>query len=185
MALSGAAGQAWPPFVLVTGVLLIGLVAHADGLFPRAGRMLERVPGPPAALLAAGMALVAVVTAVLNLDSGGGLPDAAVGSGSPSGAGSPPRRATRRAGAGRPQQPAGDGLLSGQAPPHPRALLIGLNLGPNLAVTGSPSACLWIRAARQVGARPRAAAFTGRGVVLAPAAIVGALLAASVLGTPV
>jgi arsenical pump membrane protein len=31
-------------------------------------------------------------------------------------------------------------LLTPHAPPHPRALLIGLNLGPSLAVTGSLSA---------------------------------------------
>ena len=29
--------QAWPAFVLVTGLLLVGLVAHSDGLFARAG----------------------------------------------------------------------------------------------------------------------------------------------------
>lgn len=28
-----AAGQVWSPFVLVTGLLLIGLIADADGLF--------------------------------------------------------------------------------------------------------------------------------------------------------
>jgi len=30
-------GTAWPPFVLVTGLLLIGLTAHRDGLFERPG----------------------------------------------------------------------------------------------------------------------------------------------------
>lgn len=69
MVLSDAAQQAWPPFVLVVGLLLIGLVAHADGLFGRAGGLLERLPGPPAALLAGSIALVALVTAVLNLDT--------------------------------------------------------------------------------------------------------------------
>jgi arsenical pump membrane protein len=75
-------------------------------------------------------------------------------------------------------------LLSAQAPPHPRALLIGLNLGPNLAVTGSLSAYLWLRAARQVGARPSVGAFSRRGVVLAPLGIGAALVAASVIGPP-
>src|ERR1700728_2517671 len=65
----GAAHQAWPAFVLVTGLLLVGLAAHSDGLFARAGQLLERVPGSSVALLAASMALVAVVTAVLNLDT--------------------------------------------------------------------------------------------------------------------
>ena len=33
------------PFVLVCGLLLIGVVAHADGLLERAGSLLERLPG--------------------------------------------------------------------------------------------------------------------------------------------
>jgi arsenical pump membrane protein len=66
-------------------------------------------------------------------------------------------------------------LLSAQPLPHPRALLIGVNLGPNLAVTGSLSAYLWIRAARQVGAQPSVWAFSRRGVLLAPLAIAAAL----------
>src|SRR5206468_4758886 len=41
-------------------------------------------------------------------------------------------------------------LFSAQRPPHPRALLLGLDLGPNLAVTGSLSAFLWVQAARTV-----------------------------------
>jgi arsenical pump membrane protein len=38
-------------------------------------------------------------------------------------------------------------LLSAAPPPHPRALLPGLNLGPNLAVSGSLSSSLWFKAA--------------------------------------
>jgi len=64
-----ALSQAWPPFVLVAGLLLIGLVAGRDGLFDAAAARLERLPGPPAALALACFALVAVVTAVLNLDT--------------------------------------------------------------------------------------------------------------------
>ncbi len=69
MHLSAAAEQAWPPFVLVSGLLLIGLVANRDGLFEQAGRFLQALAGPPVALLAACLLLVAVVTAVLNLDT--------------------------------------------------------------------------------------------------------------------
>ncbi|HSZ70460.1 MAG TPA: SLC13 family permease [Solirubrobacteraceae bacterium] len=69
MHLSAAAEQAWPPFVLVTGLLLIGLVANRDGLFEQAGRFLQGLAGPPAVLFAACLLLVAVVTAVLNLDT--------------------------------------------------------------------------------------------------------------------
>jgi len=47
-------------------------------------------------------------------------------------------------------------LLAAQAPAHPLPLLVGLNLGPNLAWTGSLSAYLWYRAARSVGERPSA-----------------------------
>jgi arsenical pump membrane protein len=69
MHLSAAAEQAWPPFVLVTGLLLIGLIAHRDGLFEQTGRFLQGLAGPPVVLLAACLLLVAVVTAVLNLDT--------------------------------------------------------------------------------------------------------------------
>src|SRR5437867_2628714 len=64
-----AAGQAWPPFVLVAGLLLIGAVAAADGLFEAIAMRLARAPLPPKALLVALLGLVAVVTAVLNLDT--------------------------------------------------------------------------------------------------------------------
>ena len=69
MHLSAAAEQAWPPFVLVSGLLLIGLVAHRDGLFERAGHLLQSLEGPPVVLFVACVLLVAVVTAVLNLDT--------------------------------------------------------------------------------------------------------------------
>ncbi len=64
-----AAGQAWPPFVLVAGLLLIGAVAAADGLFEAIGARLARAPLRPRALLLALLTLVALVTAVLNLDT--------------------------------------------------------------------------------------------------------------------
>jgi arsenical pump membrane protein len=68
-------------------------------------------------------------------------------------------------------------LLSAKAPAHASALLLGLNVGPNLAVTGSLSALLWWRAARAVGARPSARAYSRQGLLLAPVAILGALAA--------
>jgi arsenical pump membrane protein len=64
-----AAQQAWPPFVLVAGLLLVGLVAHVDGLFDAAAARLVALPGPPFELLLACYGLVAVVTALLNLDT--------------------------------------------------------------------------------------------------------------------
>jgi arsenical pump membrane protein len=73
-------------------------------------------------------------------------------------------------------------LLSAAAPPHPRALLLGLNLGPNLAVTGSLSAYLWFRAARGAGAAPSAGRFTRIGAPLAVAAIVAGLATIALVG---
>lgn len=350
--MSDAVQQAWPPFVLVGGLLLIGLVAHADGLFGRASSRLEQLPGSPVTLLAGGIVLVTVVTAVLNLDTAvvfltpvlvlaarargldeepflyagvfvanasslylpgsnltnllvlsrdpisGGLFAArfiapalaatlATSAGlwllfrrrlrGPRGTGSCKVPRSQRAGVGAiaaaaaagltlaltdPALPvlavgvlavgveimrgklhtrevvaalgprvlallfaasvalgtmarlwdgptqvlAGAGrfetgaigalaavginnlpaavLLSGHALPHPRALLIGLNLGPNLAVTGSLSAYLWLRSARQVGARPSITAYSRRGVLVAPLGILAALTAATVFQTP-
>jgi arsenical pump membrane protein len=73
-------------------------------------------------------------------------------------------------------------LLSAAAPPHPRALLLGLNLGPNLAVTGSLSAYLWFKAARAAGARPSPVRFTRIGAPLAVAGIVAGLVTIALVG---
>jgi arsenical pump membrane protein len=62
-------GQTWPPFVLVAGLLLIGAVVEADGLFAALGTRIERIGGGPVVLLAALLGLEAIVTAVLNLDT--------------------------------------------------------------------------------------------------------------------
>lgn len=64
-----ALGQAWPPFALVTGLLLIGQMAGADGLFDAAAARLARLGGSPPATLLACLGLVALVTALLNLDT--------------------------------------------------------------------------------------------------------------------
>lgn len=349
MQLTASLQQSWPAFVLVTGLLLIGLVASRDGLFEHAGAMIERLPGGPPALLASCLLLVAVVTAFLNLDTavvfltpvlvhaarGRGVREEAFLYGtvvmanasslylpgsnltnllvlahdpisggrfaagmlapalaaslvtaiglllafrSTLGGGTAPDRRPPRTGAptlglasalaaagltlglrnpalpvlgvgaaavlleiarGRlvprevlravgpvvlvslflvsvalgvlarewsgPSRLLGDGgrwgtaalgaissilinnlpaavLLSARPVAHPRALLIGLNIGPNLAATGSLSAVLWWRAATQVDARPSLAAFTRRGAPLALAAMLAALLASSLPG---
>jgi arsenical pump membrane protein len=72
-------------------------------------------------------------------------------------------------------------LLSADGVPHPRALLIGLNVGPNMAVTGSLSAFLWFQAARQVGASPSARTFSAVGVPLALVAMGASVLALGVV----
>jgi arsenical pump membrane protein len=68
-------------------------------------------------------------------------------------------------------------LLSAHPPLHPSALLVGLDLGPNLAVTGSLSAVLWLRAARSVGAETSIATYSRRGAVLVPLTVAATLLA--------
>ena len=351
--IGGAAAQAWPAFVLVCGLLLVGVAAGADGLFELAGRWLERVGGAPVVLLVAALALVAVVTALLNLDTavvfltpilvhaarargaseepflysaifmanaaslylpGSNLTNLLVLAHSPlSGPAfaahliAPALAATLATAVGlvilfrrllrerprvvpdertRERMPlvgaasaiaaaaltvvlrnaalpvlgvgalaaavqiarrrvsaretlravgpailcllfaaavtlgtlarywsgpasllAGAGglataaigagaavalnnlpaavLLSAHHLAHPAALLIGLNIGPNLAVTGSLSAVLWFRAARQVGASTSAVRYSQRGIVLGGGAILAAIAAASLAGSPV
>ena len=62
-------GQVWSPFVLVTGLLLIGLVADDDGLFAAAGHRLARTAPNGVVLFVGAVAVVGAVTAVLNLDT--------------------------------------------------------------------------------------------------------------------
>jgi arsenical pump membrane protein len=68
-------------------------------------------------------------------------------------------------------------LLSAQPPAHPSALLVWLDLGPNVAVTGSLSAFLWLRAARTLGAEASVATYSRLGLLLVPLTIAGALCA--------
>lgn len=67
--MSAALHQSWPPFVLIAGLLMIGLVANRDGLFAWGGARLQALPGGAFALLGAALLLDAAVTAVLNLDT--------------------------------------------------------------------------------------------------------------------
>jgi arsenical pump membrane protein len=66
---SAAAGQDWPPFVLVSGLLLVGLVSETDGLFLAAGQLLARRARNGVLLYGGAVILIAVVTALLNLDT--------------------------------------------------------------------------------------------------------------------
>jgi arsenical pump membrane protein len=68
-------------------------------------------------------------------------------------------------------------LLTPEPPHHARALLIGLNLGPNLAVTGSLSALLWLRVARSLDARPSVRTYSLLGLAVVPVSMAAALLA--------
>jgi arsenical pump membrane protein len=64
-----AASQDWSPFVLVTGLLLIGLVADDDGLFAAAGHQMARAAPNGSVLFVGAALLIGLVTAVLNLDT--------------------------------------------------------------------------------------------------------------------
>ncbi len=66
-------------------------------------------------------------------------------------------------------------LLAARVPAHPFPLLLGLNVGPNLCVTGSLAWLLWLRAARRAGASPRLARASVIGVVAVPLALAAGL----------
>jgi arsenical pump membrane protein len=57
------------------------------------------------------------------------------------------------------------------------ALLLGVNIGPNLTYVGSLASMLWLKVARREGVHPRLADFTMHGLVTVPTALVGATLA--------
>ncbi len=66
-------------------------------------------------------------------------------------------------------------LLAAKTPGHPFSLIVGLNLGPNLCVTGSLAWLLWLRAARSAGARPSLGRASAIGIAAAPLSIAAAL----------
>jgi arsenical pump membrane protein len=74
-------------------------------------------------------------------------------------------------------------LLAARSPGHPYALLIGLNLGPNLFVTGSLAWFLWMKSARQAGARPSVVRACRIGVIAAPLALAAALVTLILTGS--
>jgi Na+/H+ antiporter NhaD/arsenite permease-like protein len=230
-----SAGQAWPPFVLVAGLLLIGAATAADGVFEALGARLARTRLPARGLLLALLGLVAVVTAASEAIHERappsrseccrrGLPPARSpprSSRSPSASAAtalrrlPPRLDLRAllllfalavalGTIGRLwQAPAqlldssgiwtaaaigaaasvlvnnlpATVLFTAHPAAHPEALLLGLDLGPNLAVTGSLSAVLWLQAARAVGARPSIATYSRLRFLLVPLTIAAALTA--------
>ena len=74
-------------------------------------------------------------------------------------------------------------LLAARTPPHPFSLLVGLNLGPNVFVSGSLAWILWLRAARGAGAQPSIRAAGRIGMVAVPLSMVAAILALSATGS--
>jgi arsenical pump membrane protein len=59
-----------------------------------------------------------------------------------------------------------------------RAVLIGVDLGPNLSVTGSLATILWLTALRREGQSVSAGAFLKLGIVVMPPALLLAIGAA-------
>jgi len=67
-------------------------------------------------------------------------------------------------------------ITAAQVSPHVTAgLLIGVDLGPNLSVTGSLATILWLTALRREGFEVSAWQFLKRGAVVMPAALIAAL----------
>jgi arsenical pump membrane protein len=73
-------------------------------------------------------------------------------------------------------------LLAARTPPHPFALLIGLDIGPNLFVTGSLAWVLWWRTVRDSGGTPPTTRAVVLGLLTVPVAMAAALAAAGVTG---
>jgi arsenical pump membrane protein len=66
-------------------------------------------------------------------------------------------------------------LLAARVPPHPFALLVGLNIGPNLLVTGSLAWILWWRTAQSAGSRPPVRRAVILGLITVPLSMAAAL----------
>lgn len=66
-------------------------------------------------------------------------------------------------------------LLGAKTPSHAFSLIVGLNLGPNLCITGSLAWLLWLRAARRAGAWPSLRRASLIGVIAVPLSMAAAL----------
>ena len=77
---------------------------------------------------------------------------------------------------------AGGALQTVHVPPYVRdAVLIGVDLGPNLSVTGSLATVLWLIALRREGQQMSAWQFLRTGLVVMPPALFLSTLAVSFL----
>lgn len=73
-------------------------------------------------------------------------------------------------------------LLAARTPGHPFALLVGLNIGPNLLASGSLAWILWLKSARTAGADPSLRRASRLGAVTVPLAMAAALAALTLTG---
>jgi arsenical pump membrane protein len=77
---------------------------------------------------------------------------------------------------------AGSAVQSAHTPDHiTRAVLIGVDLGPNLSITGSLATILWLTALRREGQTVGVGAFLKLGIVVMPPALLLAIGAALVV----
>jgi arsenical pump membrane protein len=74
-------------------------------------------------------------------------------------------------------------LLAARNPHHAAQLLVGLNLGPNLFVTGSLAWFLWLRVARTSGATPSVRQASRLGLIVVPLSMAAALGALALAGS--
>jgi arsenical pump membrane protein len=78
---------------------------------------------------------------------------------------------------------AGSAVQNAQTPDHiTRAVLIGVDLGPNLSVTGSLATILWLIALRREGQTVGVGSFLKLGIVMMPPALLLAIAAALLFG---
>ena len=73
-------------------------------------------------------------------------------------------------------------LLAARPPAHPYALLVGLDLGPNLAVTGALSAVLWLQVSHQAGASASPLRYSRVGIVVTAVSMAAALAVLTATG---
>ncbi len=67
--LAQSLSHSWEPFILIIGLLMIGHSAAREGLFEFIGGVVARTPGSDLSLFVVTMIFVAIVTALLNLDT--------------------------------------------------------------------------------------------------------------------
>ena len=141
------AGVSWNVLPLVAGLFILVEALARVGVIGRLAHLLQAAAAHSLAWTAAGLG--AILAFGCNLTNN--LPAALV---------------------------AGSSLAAAQAPsPITGAALIGLDLGPNLSISGSLATILWLIALRREGEMIDAWDFLKLGMIVMPPALVGALLA--------
>jgi arsenical pump membrane protein len=138
-------GVSWGVLPLVAGLFVLVQALEATGLTARLSHLLQGFVQHSAMLAAWGVGIVLGVTCNLMNNLPAGLV-------------------------------AGRVVQMAQVPEHVRsAVLIGVDLGPNLSVTGSLATILWLAALRREGLRVGAWTFLKLGAVVMPPALLAAL----------